>query len=125
VALDTVDSKTVQGKYLGLYFSAHWCPPCRAFTPVLAEWYNSEKKPDNMDIVFVSADRSKAEFNDYFATMPFKALPFDSEFKSSVPENFNISGYPTLIILAPDGSIVTKEGRKAIMDNPDGFPWAN
>jgi len=24
---------------LGLYFSAHWCPPCRAFTPELLKEY--------------------------------------------------------------------------------------
>ena len=23
-------------KFIGVYFSAHWCPPCKAFTPVLA-----------------------------------------------------------------------------------------
>ncbi len=25
--------------YVMLYFSAHWCPPCKRFTPVLSEWY--------------------------------------------------------------------------------------
>merc|ERR1712243_152859 len=24
---------------LAYYFSAHWCPPCRKFTPVLADLY--------------------------------------------------------------------------------------
>jgi thiol-disulfide isomerase/thioredoxin len=26
---------------IGLYFSAHWCPPCRGFTPHLAETYDA------------------------------------------------------------------------------------
>eukprot|EP00568_Trieres_chinensis_P004522 CAMPEP_0183308366 /NCGR_PEP_ID=MMETSP0160_2-20130417/21574_1 /TAXON_ID=2839 ORGANISM="Odontella Sinensis, Strain Grunow 1884" /NCGR_SAMPLE_ID=MMETSP0160_2 /ASSEMBLY_ACC=CAM_ASM_000250 /LENGTH=71 /DNA_ID=CAMNT_0025472203 /DNA_START=95 /DNA_END=307 /DNA_ORIENTATION=- len=26
-----------------LYFSAHWCPPCRAFTPVLSDAYGAYK----------------------------------------------------------------------------------
>ena len=24
---------------VGIYFSAHWCPPCRGFTPKLVESY--------------------------------------------------------------------------------------
>ena len=30
--------------FIGLYFSAHWCPPCRGFTPVLADTYNKIKR---------------------------------------------------------------------------------
>ena len=27
-------------KILCFYFSAHWCPPCRNFTPILADFYS-------------------------------------------------------------------------------------
>ena len=43
---------------VGLYFSAHWCPPCRMYTPKLAEQYAklvAAGKP--FEIVFVSSDR--------------------------------------------------------------------
>jgi thiol-disulfide isomerase/thioredoxin len=30
-------SEALAGKTVVLYFSAHWCPPCRAFTPQLAK----------------------------------------------------------------------------------------
>ena len=33
------DEAVAGGKFVGLYFTAHWCPPCRGFTPKLAEWY--------------------------------------------------------------------------------------
>ncbi|CAG9862266.1 unnamed protein product [Phyllotreta striolata] len=42
----------------GFYFSANWCPPCRAFTPQLADIYRIiRKKEPNFEIIFVSSDR--------------------------------------------------------------------
>ena len=74
-----VDSLLPSGGVLGLYFSAHWCPPCRAFTPELAEWYNNIKRGTNgskFEIVFVSCDSDEESFSEYFAEMPWHALSF-------------------------------------------------
>ena len=38
----TVDILENAGLIL-IYFSAHWCPPCRNFTPTLIEFYNTLK----------------------------------------------------------------------------------
>jgi len=35
----SADSALADKKIIGFYFSAHWCPPCRLFTPALAEFY--------------------------------------------------------------------------------------
>jgi len=68
------------GKVLGIYFSAHWCPPCRAFTPELAKWYNKIKAGPNADkfnIVFLSSDREEKSFKEYFSEMPWHAVSYE------------------------------------------------
>ena len=53
----SVGKEALEGKTLGLYFSAHWCPPCRQFTPMLKQFYADYKAKDpNFEIVFVSGD---------------------------------------------------------------------
>ena len=76
VALSSIEG---EGKVLGLYFSAHWCPPCRGFTPQLAKWYTELKSgalADKFDIVFISSDRDEDSFDEYFDSMPWLALPY-------------------------------------------------
>ena len=77
-----------EGYVVGLYFSAHWCPPCRAFTPKLADWYNKLKGGEigeKFEIVFLSSDRDEKSFNEYFGEMPWHAVSYkDREVKVSI-----------------------------------------
>ena len=59
----SVSADALSGKTVGIYFSAHWCPPCRGFTPKLAEAYQKLKaNGKELEIVFVSSDRDQHSF---------------------------------------------------------------
>jgi len=124
-ALKTVDA--LEGKVVALYFSAHWCPPCRGFTPKLAEIYKTYTTNGlPFECVFVSSDRDEAAFDAYFGEMPWLALPFaDRERKEALSKKFKVRGIPTLVILDVDGSVITTDGRSAVSEDPMGaqFPW--
>jgi len=122
-----VQTATLAGKNILIYFSAHWCGPCRGFTPKLSTWYKAVKaKNPNMECVFVSSDKTQADFNKYFAEMPWLALPFDlRDTKGELSKLYKVSGIPTLVVVGPDGKLITKDGRSGVMSDPEGleFPW--
>lgn len=123
----TLDKSAVEGKVLGIYFSAHWCPPCRKFTPQLAEWYKkvSPTLPD-FEIVFASSDSDQDSFEEYFGEMPWIALPFaERKRKQQLSSMFDVNGIPAFVIVDKDGSTITKSGRGIPVSDPDGtqFPW--
>jgi nucleoredoxin len=123
--VNTADALAGKGA-IALYFSAHWCPPCRGFTPQLAEWYSSNLKAKGLEVVFVSSDRDDSAFQDYFKEMPWLAVPYsDRAKKDELSKKFKINGIPSLIILGADGQVITKDGRQAISEDPTGeeYPW--
>ena len=116
---------------VGLYFSAHWCPPCRGFTPKLVECYEALKAAGKkFEVVFISSDSDKDSFEEYFGSMvtstgdQWLALDYDRrDLKASLSEFFEVDGIPTLILLKPDGTMITEDGREAVGYGPDYFPW--
>jgi len=111
---------------VALYFSAHWCPPCRGFTPQFANWYKTSLKAKGLEVVFVSSDADINSFKNYCSEMPWPALPFsDRNRKDALSKRFKVQGIPTVVILDADGKVITKDGRSAIAGDPTGaeFPW--
>lgn len=111
---------------IGIYFSAHWCPPCRGFTPKLAEWYNKDLKAKGLEVVFVSSDRDEAAFKEYAAEQPWLSLPYDKrDLKNSLSKKFKVQGIPSFVIVDAEGKTITSDGRSAVSQDPKGedFPW--
>ena len=108
----------LEGKYVGLYFSAHWCPPCRYFTPVLSEIYKKLLEKGDYEIVFISADRDEKSFEEYHRTMPWLALPFsDENTREKLDDAFHVYDIPYLVLLNKEGGVITTEGVELI----DGY----
>jgi thiol-disulfide isomerase/thioredoxin len=95
-------------EFVLLYASAHWCPPCRQFTPRLMKFYSKFK--NNVEVVFLSADHDEDGFESYFASMPWKAVPYDDDGREKFMGYIKVTGIPRLVVL--DG----KTGR-TIVDN--------
>lgn len=116
----------LKGKFVGVYFSASWCPPCQRFTPKLVEAYTSSLKDKNLEIVFVSADRDAEAFSSYFSKMPWLAIGYDNkELKTMYNELLDVEGIPTLALFGPDGTLITEEAVGNVHEDPEGkgFPW--
>ena len=114
---DSVKSETLDADIYGIYFSAHWCPPCKAFTPKLVEFYNEVKKAGGrFEIIFVSADRTEDAMFEYMEemTMPWLAMRHKCSEADDLKEKFNVRGIPKLVILDSNGEVITAEGRNAV-----------
>jgi nucleoredoxin len=126
----SVSSLIKEGKVIGLYFSAHWCPPCRGFTPALANFYNHMKQTrgDVFEVVFVSSDQDESQWSQYFSEMPWLALPFaDRSRKQAISNQYGVTGIPTLVLLdARSGGCISQNARMNVVQDPSGsgFPWA-
>ncbi len=102
---------TVEKPYYAFYYSAGWCPPCRAFTPDLVKFYNRLKDEDleKVELIFVSSDKTEEAMAEYMREfrMKFPALAFNE--KSKIPEVSKLSGrgIPSLVVVDAEGKVIS------------------
>jgi len=108
----------LDGKDLVLYyFSAHWCPPCRQFTPMLKDFY---EEAEGIEIVFVSSDRSAEDMTSYMKEShgDWLAAEHNSAVANNLKQKYGVSGIPCLVVCKKDGTLVTKDGRAGVTGMP-------
>ncbi|XXG40721.1 hypothetical protein AAC387_Pa01g1369 [Persea americana] len=122
---DQVNTADLAGKIIGLYFSASWCGPCQGFTPIFAEAYTELYAQGNFEAVFVSADKNEETFKEYFAKMPWLAIPFsDSTTRDRLNELFEVNGIPHLVLLGGNGKVLSDDGVERIREyGEEAYPF--
>jgi len=106
-----------------LLLSAHWCPPCRAFTPEAGKFYKTlqTSNPGALEVIFVSSDEDDESFGHYYAEQPWTSIPFSDETsRQELGQRFGVRGIPSFIVLNGEtGDVVDKDGRSTVMSNKD------
>ena len=97
-------------KIILLYFSAHWCGPCRQWTPQLAQFYVNIKRAQlshEIEIIFCSCDHSNEEFLSYYKeSHPWLAVHYDAPAREELASRFKVTGIPRCVVLNPSGKII-------------------
>jgi nucleoredoxin len=89
------------------------------YTVLREEEKDLTKSDDHvLEIIFVSSDRDRASFEEYFKSMPWAALPFDEHSaKAELAQKFSVSGIPALFIVnTADGRVVDSDARSTVMN---------
>lgn len=109
---------TSEASIIGLYFSGEYCRYCKEFTPALIDAY-PKLLSNQIDIVYVSSDKSIDQYNTYRATQPWQALSYeDIDLRLSLREQFNIKTIPALLFFdVSHGTLIEADGRTAIQSD--------
>jgi len=121
-------------KYWAFYYSASWCPPCRAFTPKLVQFYSTFKSQHpNFELIFVNEDHNEADMLAYMKEdfMTWPAVRY-SDIGLTNATQYCGSGIPDLVLLDSDGKVLSDSfngseyvGPEKVMDDIPRMVTAN
>ena len=104
------DDDLSQKKFILYYFSAHWCGPCRKFTPKLIDYYNRvvAAHPE-VELVFYSFDKSAADMQGYMSEtgMPWPAIDYSKRQEKQALVKPAGDGIPALYLVDCTGKLLS------------------
>ena len=104
------DESFEKKKLIVLYFSAHWCGPCRTFTPQLVEYYNriAPQHPE-FELLFISNDRSQFGMETYMRDMqmPWPAIDYQKLSGKVALTKYAGNGIPDLVLIDASGKVLS------------------
>ncbi|XP_037090780.1 nucleoredoxin-like [Pollicipes pollicipes] len=113
---------------IGVLFAGKWCGPCEEFVQLLRRCYAQVRDSgEQFEVVFVSADKDREDFEHLSADMPWWRIDFD-DFPSLNKMRclFKIQDIPCLSLVdMASGQTIISNACDLVREHPDGrgFPW--
>jgi len=96
-----------RGKYVLLDFWGSWCVPCRKGNPHLKELYQRYKSK-GFDIIGIAADNDTPDA--WKKAIEKDGLPWHHILLDDLDKKYNITSYPTKILIDKNGKIIGRYG---------------
>jgi cytochrome c biogenesis protein CcmG/thiol:disulfide interchange protein DsbE len=104
---------------------AHWCPHCNREVPVINAWKDAGGVPEGLEVVGIST-AAAAEADNYPPSKWIDEMEWtwpvmaDSEAQDAAIA-LGVSGYPTMVILDGDGTVLARASGEMGMEDLDAF----
>jgi thiol-disulfide isomerase/thioredoxin len=102
-------------KYTLIVFAASWCPKCSEEVPVIASLYSKWKKQE-IEVVVISLDSEKKEFDRFFVDFPFISMCDYKKWDGQIANDYYIFSTPTMFLLDKNREILLRPNSVKQMD---------
>lgn len=94
---------SLRGKYVILDFWGSWCHWCIKGMPELKKYYDKYK--EKLEVVGIDCHDTVDRWKTAVAKNPMPWLHVKNENKNLIPEKYAVTGFPTKVLINPDGTI--------------------
>jgi len=105
----------INAKYKLVIFGGSWCPQCRAEMIQLLPRYNNWKAK-GVEVIFVSLDTDKNEFEKFIAPFPFYSACDYKKWDTQAAKDYYVSSSPTIFFLDSNNKIIQRPPTVASLD---------
>lgn len=107
---EEVSLSDFKGKKVMINFWATWCPPCRAETPHLVNYYNENAEKENFEILSVNAmstESSSDKVSEFIEQYKMK-FPVVVDPRGELVKKYEVLNFPTSFFINTEGVIQEK-----------------